>query len=90
MGFSKAGVVLNQLLAEIAHSKPYIGNLGSITTGGELTGFSDVHGQHQKLNLEHHERHSEMNLLVPTTPQDFLESIQELEFPGDRGFDINK
>lgn len=72
LGFSKGGVVLNQLLTEIAHSKAYVGNLRSKSTGGELTDFSDV--------CEHHERQSEINLLVPTTRQDFLESIQEFHY----------
>lgn len=80
LGFSKGGVVLNQLLTEIAHAQAYVGNLRSKSTGGELTGFSDVHEQQKKVNLEHHQRHSEINLLVPTTPQDFLESIQDCHY----------
>lgn len=79
-GFSKGGVVLNQLLTEIAHSKDHVGNLRSESIGGELADFSDVREQQQKLNQEHLERKTEINLLVPTTPQEFLESIQEFHY----------
>ncbi|KAH9300289.1 hypothetical protein KI387_011872, partial [Taxus chinensis] len=90
LGFSKGGVVINQLLTELAHSKIHDKKLRNQSVEdhnldfqhslrGKMIDISYISKQ-EKLNMEGCERQHETNPLLPPTPQKFLESIGEFHY----------
>ncbi|GLJ29562.1 hypothetical protein SUGI_0583060 [Cryptomeria japonica] len=91
LGFSKGGVVLNQLLTELAHSKSFEKTFVNRSIEDHnldfqhssrvnMPGISDTGEKQEKLRMEGCGRHHEMNLLLPSTPEEFLESIEEFHY----------
>eukprot|EP01018_Ginkgo_biloba_P001486 Gb_34842 [translate_table: standard] len=88
LGFSKGGVVVNQLLTELALLNNHVNNSNSKSIKydpqhelrGKSVDFLDITEEQEKMYPEHCERHSELNLLIPHSSDGLLKSIEEFHY----------